>query len=188
MNESIANMTLLISPAMIKSLGPLDSNLNEDTIKAVIKYSQDTKIQQLLGTPLYVKLLHLIEDKEVCDAGNECFKELLDGYVKWILAWKVKGELVLDFSAKLRNAGVKYVVDANLQTPTTSDLWAIQQKWFDRADSYIVKLQNYMRCKNECFAEYQTYDCGWCCSDENAPDHTNGTHNPFFFPKNHCWL
>lgn len=179
MSNFADDMTLLIQPDGIKALGLMDRNLDESDVKPVIKFVQDDSIQNLIGTRLLQKLLDLVSSGEICNEGNECYKELLDGYLKWILAWNVMAECHVTFYTKLRNAGVVTVRDNYIQPVSYQDMKKIAADYHDKADSYKVKLQRYLSCECSCFPELRGVEAWW----EKRPDKVNGTHSPIFFPK-----
>lgn len=179
MNNFADDMTLLISPDAIKALGVMDKNLDDKHISPVIKFVQDDSIQNLVGTRLYQKLLELVRDKEICSEGNECYNEILSGYLKWILAWNVVAQCHVTHYTKLRNAGVITVSDSNIQPVSYETMKKIASDFHDMADLYKVKLQKYLSCNCSCFPELKGVNEWW----EERPDKVNGTHTPFYFPK-----
>lgn len=172
------NMTLLISPDAIKTLGVFDRNLNERQISPVIKLVQDSKIQSLIGTRLYERLLEMVEAGEVCDDGNECYAELLNGHLKWILAWLVASRCAVMFYTDIRNAGVITPTDTNFTPVSYETMKKVAADYADNADTYIAQLQRYLTCSCGCFPELREVTRWW----EQSADTTNVTDTPFYFP------
>lgn len=175
------DMMLLIAPDTLKSLGVIDANLDEKSLAPIIKFVQDDILQNILGTKLYDNLLELAGTDLICQEGYECYKELLDGFIKWILAWAVMAECYTVFHTKLRNAGAVRITDNNIVPVSYSDMKKVAQDARDKADSYIVKLQKYLTCNYKCFPELK--GCG--CYGEKSPDKINGTGSPFYFDVKH---
>lgn len=172
------NMVLLVSVDTIKSLGVLDRNLSEQNIAPVIKFVQDDTIQNLIGSRLYERLLFLVDNDSICDEGNECYLELLNGYLKWILAWQVRAQCNLVFHSQLRNAGVINMVDSSFTPISYSDMKKNKADISDMADSYIEMLKRYLSCNCGCFPELKGIDEWW----QISPDIKNVTNSPIYFP------
>lgn len=179
MSNFANDMTLLISPDAIKALGVFDKNLDERHIKPVIKFVQDDSIQNLIGTRLYQKLLELVASNTICQDENKCYSDLLNGYLKWILTWSVVAQCHITHFLKLRNAGTITIGDTNFSPTSYETMKKVASDYYDKADSYIVKLQRYLSCNCSCFPELRGVEAWW----EQSPDKTNGTHSPIYFPR-----
>lgn len=173
--------TLLVTTNALKSFGVFDTNINEHTVLPIIKYVQDEVVHNVIGTQLYEKLLDLINTDTVNVVNNECYKELLDGYLFYIMAWKVKAHLQLDIHEKTRNAGSVRVSDDRVYPNSYQDVQKIADQYHERGNKYLIELGKYLRCQcaNGCFPELRYFDnCWW----EKSPNESNPTHQHIYFP------
>lgn len=170
---------LLISPDTIKALGVMDMNVDEKALMPVIKFVQDDKIRQLLGDELYVRLLDVVASGQVCEDGFECYRQLLDGYIKFIMAWYVKAESFKDNHLKNRNSGAIMVNDANFRPMSFTEMMNAVIEFKSRATPYTIGLNNYLdSCSNSCFPGLSS--CA--CLGRKGPDKTNVTSVNMWFP------
>lgn len=171
--------SLLISAQDIKGYGVLDINVGEDILTPIVKYVQDEVIHNLIGTSLYDKLLDLIRTDEIKDEENEKYKELLDGYIFHIMAWKVKAECCVDFSEKVRNFGVGRVSDDRVYPDSWNDTQKVAAYFHNRADKYIIELSKFLGCNCNCFPELNHFNKWW----EKKPGKNTVVHSSIYFPK-----
>lgn len=172
--------TLLVNSNALKSHGFIDKNIDEHTILPVIKYVQDEVVHNVIGTALYEKLLELINNKTINEEVNECYKELLDGYLFYIMGWKIKAHMQLDFHEKTRNAGSVRVSDDRVYPNTYSDVTKIADQYHARGNKYMIELGKWLSCgcKSECFPELRHIENWW----DKPVNASNPTHQYIFFP------
>lgn len=173
------NDNLLISVQDIKGFGVLDSNVAEHQLLPIVKHIQDEVVHNLIGTCLYEKLLDLIATEEIRTAENEKYKELLDGYIFHIMAWKVKAESCVDMSYKVRNIGTATISDDRAYPASFSDTQKISAYFHNRADKYVIELGKFLSCNCRCFPELRCCENWW----DKKPNPTSGRHSSIYFPK-----
>ena len=66
----MANKALFLKVSEIKKKSIISGNLDPDKIIQYIEVAQGTHIQNYLGGKLYKKIMELIVDNEIDDAGN----------------------------------------------------------------------------------------------------------------------
>lgn len=77
----------LISEVKLRTFTDLDNNVDTALIKNAIREAQDIKLQYVVGTLLYEKLLDLVETDTIGDAENVEYKTLLDSYIQDFLLY-----------------------------------------------------------------------------------------------------
>lgn len=174
------NRSLLVSIDDIKAFGVIDINVHEHVLQPIAMYVQDEVIHNLIGTRLYEKLMELVETDEIDLDENECYKQLLRGYIFKIMAWKIKAESCLDLSEKVRNFGVGRVSDDRVYPDTYNDMQKTKRNFHDRADKYVVELGNFLSCNCNCFPELKEHTKWW----EKPANPDSGTHTYIYFPSN----
>lgn len=170
--------TLLISPSDIKNFGLLDINVDEHICTSTIKLTQDKWIRRIIGDKLLNKLIALIDSEEINLIENECYKELLDGYIFHIMAWHTLGELCMRLAEKVRNFGVGRVSDDRVYPDQFDDHRKVARWYHDQADLYTTNLAEFLTCKCSCFPELKEVHEWW----EKKPEKSNITHSFIYFP------
>lgn len=176
------NRQLLISINDIKNAGILDKNIDETVALAAANRVQDRIIRDLLGSRLYESLISMIIDESIYTEENEKYKELLDGYIFYIMAYRIKGELALDLNEKVRNFGVGRTSDDRVYPNSFQDLQQVRREYYDIADGYIVDLASLLKCHCNCFPELREFHHWW----EKRPG--SPTHSYFYVPSNNCCI
>lgn len=171
--------TLLVSVNDMKGIGILDANLDERTLLPVVKYVQDEMVHNLIGTKLYERLIGLIDTGEINLPANEHYKELLRGYIFYIMGWKVKAEACVDLNKQVRNFGVGTVSDDRVNPDGWSDMLKTSRFFHARADKYVAELARFIRCNCRCFPELDQKVKWW----EKAPEQSPSMRSFIYFPK-----
>jgi len=78
---------LFASTAYVKKKSIISGSVDPDKMLQFIETAQDMHIQNYLGTTLYKQLMLLISNGTITDVGNEKYRDLLDDYIKPMLAW-----------------------------------------------------------------------------------------------------
>lgn len=172
------NNELLVSVNDLKNFGVLDANINEHMCLPVVKYVQDEVIHNIIGTKLYEKLMQLIKDDTISLEENECYHELLNGYIFHIMAWKVKAEICIDVAEKVRNIGVGRVADDRFYPNSMAETKKAQNEFHIRADKYVTELGKWFTCKCSCFPELSDIASWW----EKKPNESYPTNSFIYFP------
>ena len=143
---------LLLSTDKLKKNTPIEQNVDDSVLKPYIKKSQDTHIQQILGTDLYNKILTDVQAGTI--TGD--YKTLLDDYIQpCLIEWSFY-EVLPFISLKITNKSIgrgnaDYLAEADL-----SDLKYLRNTVRDIAQFYGERIIGYLRQYSNNFPEYST--------------------------------
>jgi hypothetical protein len=147
---------LFISTAVLKQNTPIQENVDDSLLNPYIFKSQETHIQQILGTNLYQKIILLIETNTIGLPQNSNYKTLVDDYiVNCLIEWSFY-EVMPFISMKLTN---KSIVRGNAEFATEgdlNDLKYLRSTVRDLAEFYSQRVSNYLKQYNYNFPEYFT--------------------------------
>lgn len=162
--REVFDEVLLCSVATIKKDSILDENVDENMVRVVSLFIQDTIIEKVIGSCLFDKLRWLITNDAICERKYQCYRDLLDIYLKPIFIWGVPADTSIHIQYKQRNQGVIKAQDEYMQSSQLSELKYINQYYQNNMDFYITKAQKYLCCNYKCFKELCCgCKCG-CCS------------------------
>lgn len=176
-NENV----LLCSISDIKSWGILDENANEKLLLSALKYEQDEIIHNVIGSKLYDRLISLIASGDINKSELSVYKELLEGYIFFILAWRIRGEWAFICAEKSRNQGTG-VSDGNyFRNNSITDIYKVKDHFNNKADKYIIELEKWL-CHNwKLIPELREFTHWW----EKRPTKGNRS-SLIYFPKKGC--
>lgn len=103
---------LMISANEIKNLTQINYNVSDDYISAVVNDVQEVYLQEIIGTPLFLRLKELIRntynkvEDNLNDEINAKYNDFYQNFVKNYLKEKVEVELLVNINFKIRNMGV----------------------------------------------------------------------------------
>lgn len=149
--------TLLVSENSLREFSYIDKNVKGADLTLSIVFVQDNIVESLLGTNLFQKLLYLVNSGEIYQDGNECYKELLDGYLFNLIAYSVIADLQIPLTFQTRNKGNVRSEDEKLSVSTASDTKYIENYYKEKANVYRIRLFDYLKCNCDCFPELK--DC-----------------------------
>ena len=143
---------LLLTTDKLKANTPIQQNVDDSIIKPYIYKSQETHIQQYLGTDLYNKILSDVQSGSI--SGN--YKTLLDDYIQpALIEWSFY-EVMPFISLKITNKTIgrgnaDYLAEGDL-----TDLKYLRQTVRDVAEFYGERVIGYLRQYSNNFPEYST--------------------------------
>lgn len=73
--------TFLISENVLRTYTDINNNTDTELLKNSIREAQDILLQSTIGTNLYQKIITLVDNGTISDAGNSDYKYLLDNYI-----------------------------------------------------------------------------------------------------------
>jgi hypothetical protein len=148
---------LIIMPAVLKERTGLHDNMDDKLIYPEIKAAQDSYILPLLGSTLFTKILSDINN----DALSGNYKVLIDEYVIDTLCNYVLSELPPALNYQFWNKGVASKTTENSQQPSMSEMFAIVDKYKNRAENYAKRTMMYLRQNSPgLFPEYTQFVAG----------------------------
>lgn len=136
---------LLISDVMLKERTAVHGNIDPKLIYPEIKVAQDMYIEKLLGTALYNKLLDLIGNGTISDAGNAEYKKLLDRYIVDALLHYTMSGMVTTTSFQIWNKGVVRKQGVDTELPTMAEIVDLSNMYRNRAELYAERLRKYLK-------------------------------------------
>ena len=98
--------TFLISEAQIRSYTDIDNNVDTALVKNGIREAQDIKLQPIIGTLLYEKLISLVDAGTMGDSANANYKTLLDSYIQNMLIYAAYWYILDSIYIRSRNNGL----------------------------------------------------------------------------------
>lgn len=131
----------MIKSQVVKDRTAASDNIDDKLINPAIKSAQDTYIQSVLGSDLYNRLLDGIAANTL--TINE--KKLIDTYIVDALVWYTLSELPIMLGYKFFNKNVLKGQSEGEQTPTMSEMIELEERYKNKAESYIERLVNYLR-------------------------------------------
>ena len=143
---------LLVGVEKIKRFTAIQQNVEDNLIIPYIKKSQDTHIQEMLGTDLFNKIV----DEVSAGTITGVYKDLLDKYIQPCLIEWTFYEVVPYINFKLTN---KSIVQGNSEFATEvdlEDLKYIRSVSRDMADFYSSRLQGHLKENQQLYPEYLT--------------------------------
>lgn len=167
-NVRLGNV-MMISPDDVKAATYINYNVDDRTLGASIRETQEIHLRTIIGSNLYRRLQELIkaqvdeEEDNIDSEGNELYKELLDDYIHPYLEAKVQAVICLPISLKIRNYGVAKNSDTNIQAPTLKEIMALQKRYNTISAKYATLLSHYLCAHKEDFIELTQTTCN--CGD-----------------------
>ncbi|QDP50797.1 MAG: hypothetical protein GOVbin2181_39 [Prokaryotic dsDNA virus sp.] len=145
---------LFVTTKDLKRYSALSGNVDPDKLTYMIEVSQDTEVQNYLGTKLFEKLQNLIIAGTINDPVNAKYKTLLVTYVKpmsifWALVYFVP------FSAyTIANGGVFKGQTEQAVTVSKNEVDYLSNKYRDLAQYYTNNFIDFMIYNQSDYPEY----------------------------------
>ena len=146
--------SLFCSTAYVKRKSMISGSVDPDKIVQFIETAQDMHIQNYLGTNLYNKLQQLIIDETITDASNSHYKDLLDDFIKPMLAWYTQAEYIPFASYTLSNKGLFKHSSENASVLDREEIAGLANRANDKAVFYTNRLINFLCDNSTLFPEY----------------------------------
>ncbi len=164
--------TFLISEAKIREYTTLDNNVDSALIKNGIRESQDIKLQAVIGTLLYQKLISLVDSGDISTSAFADYKYLLDTYIQDYLLYAAEYYIIDSIFTRSRNNGLirpnggenSDVVD---RTGYNMRRQAIENKmeyYQDRLRRYLIEeevLFPELNASNKLYEQYPDYETAY---------------------------
>lgn len=156
---------MLISPDVIKANGEVDKNVDDTTIAASIRASQNIYLQGVIGTNLYRRLQSLVYNlikgygDNINDPENEPYKTLLDHFIRDVMQYKVASEICVRNSLKIKNAGVVQLSDANVNAVSLADIKYLKDNYDTYYNAALNRMVDFLKENRAAFPELDA-ECG----------------------------
>ena len=145
----------LLSEETLKDRTILNANVDTKFINQTIWDCQETHVQELVGTDLYVRLLTGVDQNNLTSDESE----LLDDYLTNVMLFRVLSEIPMVLSYKFLNKGVLKKTAENAESASMSELADIMKHYQNKAEFYeqrtIKYLQETILNDQTKFTEYQ---------------------------------
>lgn len=150
---------LLISEDYIKTNSGLNDNVWGSYLTPAIREAQDIKLQTILGTCLYNKIMECVKNGSIKEVDFVAYKDLLDNYIQVYLMYQTISDLVPIIGVKLTNLGVVVSNDEHLSNLSQTDRDRVQTYYEQRADFYGRRLQEFLLNNSTAFKELDECAC-----------------------------
>ena len=159
---------LFITTEDIKRYSVLSGNVDPDKFIYMVEISQDTEVQNYLGTKLLEKLQDLILAGTIGLPANAAYKTLLETYVKpMTIYWALV--CYMPFAAyTVANGGVYKHTSESSETVSKDEVDYLVEKYRDIAQFYTNNFTSYMIYNQSLFPEYNSNS-----EDDIYPDTSN---------------
>jgi hypothetical protein len=173
--------TLLISEAKVRAFSDLNNAVDSDLITNNIRVAQDLYLQDVIGTLLYEKIITLVDNSTIGDAGNSNYKYLLDTYIQDYLLYGAYYETLESIYLRPRNNGLLVPQGGENSAPADTSLYNQKRKSIsNKMEYYGERLRKYIIEEEALFPELQANNKLY----EQDPDYTTRYRAPFVFRKN----
>tara|TARA_R110002126_G_scaffold83486_1_gene203732 strand:+ start:520 stop:1035 length:516 start_codon:yes stop_codon:yes gene_type:complete len=159
---------LFITTEDIKRYSVLSGNVDPDKFIYMVEISQDTEVQNYLGTKLLEKLQDLILAGTINLPANAAYKTLLETYVKpMTIYWALV--CYMPFAAyTVANGGVYKHTSESSETVSKDEVDYLVEKYRDIAQFYTNNFTSYMIYNQNTYPEYNANT-----EDDIYPDTSN---------------
>ena len=159
---------LFITTEDIKRYSVLSGNVDPDKFIYMVEISQDTEVQNYLGTKLLEKLQDLILAGTINLPANAAYKTLLETYVKpMTIYWALV--CYMPFAAyTVANGGVYKHTSESSETVSKDEVDYLVEKYRDIAQFYTNNFISYMIYNQNTYPEYNANT-----EDDIYPDTSN---------------
>lgn len=159
---------LFITTEDIKRYSVLSGNVDPDKFIYMVEISQDTEVQNYLGTQLLEKLQDLILAGTIGLPANAAYKTLLETYVKpMTIYWALV--CYMPFAAyTVANGGVYKHTSESSETVSKDEVDYLVEKYRDIAQFYTNNFVSYMTFNQSDYPEYNANT-----EDDIYPDTSN---------------
>tara|TARA_R110002126_G_scaffold85959_2_gene207649 strand:- start:1169 stop:1681 length:513 start_codon:yes stop_codon:yes gene_type:complete len=146
---------LFASTTYVKKKSIISGSLDPDKMVQFIETAQDIHIQNYMGTALYKKVQTLIVDGTIADAGNQKYRDLLDDYIKPMLAWYAQAEFIPFAAYTLSEGGLFKHRSENSDEVESSEIAGLAERASQKASFYAERFVEFMCDNANDFPDYQ---------------------------------
>ena len=156
---------MLTSPKAVKAGSYITNEVSEEMIGNSIREAQEIHLQSIIGSNLLLRLKTLVYNEmqgyidSIDEAENADYKKLLDEYVEPYLIAKTQAGICIPITFKVRNMGVVYNSDTNVNNGGLDTAYAAQRRFNVLADQRATLLSMFL-CTNR--KDYPELDEGGC--------------------------
>lgn len=141
-----------ISETWLKDNSPMGKNVDIAEIYPFAKTAEDVYIQEIIGTPLYNRLIASLTASPKNTTANEF--ELLK-IIRNALMWYILYDSLPFFWIHIRNIGLVKQGGDNKETVSSSEMDKLRVELMDKAKFYSKGLVNYLQKNSSLFSQYR---------------------------------
>jgi hypothetical protein len=172
--------TFLLSEIKLREYTDLDNNIDSALIKNAIRESQDIRLQSIIGTLLYNKIMDLVDTNEIDLPANSNYKTLLDSYIQNYLIYAAYWYSLDAIYLRSRNNGLIQPNGGENSDAVDRSLYNLKRQSVEsKMEFYAEKLTEYIIEENTLFPELNDSNKLY----EQNPDYSNKYGSPFVFNK-----
>jgi len=161
----------------LKKRGFIHGNVDTDTLKICISRAQDMNIQEALGTPLYKKMIELVDDWLTNQTAIPAvYKELLEDKLQPALVAWTDERASVHLLYRITNKTVGQNEDQYIRASERKAAISLKDRLTKDAEFYTERLIGYLIDNCEDFPEYKDY----ICKRENVARAKSGYSKPFY--------
>lgn len=170
---------LLISEEQVKELTGINEAVDVRLLRPYIKTSQEMRIQPILGTDLYNKIL---TDR---DTLTGAYATLYTTHVQPTLSWYAVVDALPTIYKRVGNGGVFQNSPQNATVVSDSQFNITYQDYLGKAEFYAQRMSDYLINNSSSFAELYTAEGDDIISRQAQPFYGIGleNYNPKYFIK-----
>lgn len=166
--------TFLISENKVREFTSLNNSVDIELIKNCIRTAQDYRLQSIIGTVLYKKLLSDVENDSL--SGN--YKTLVDDYIQDFLLYAVYYETLEEIFIRPRNNGLLTPNGGETSDSVDLTVYNVKRESVENKMKYYAdQLTKYILEEEGLFPELQLANKLY----ETEPDYSTKYGSPFVF-------
>ena len=157
---------MLTSTNAVKAGSYITNEVSDETIGNSIREAQEVHLNEIIGSVLLRRLKELVYNKmngsvdAIDSEENAEYKTLLDDYVEPYMVAKTQAMICIPITVKIRNMGVVYNSDQNVNNNGLENAYAAQRRFNVLADQCATRLSMYLCSHKTDFPELSEGDCG----------------------------
>ena len=137
-------ITYLIDDSTLKQLNPLQQNVDPKLLQASIRRAQELFIQPLLGTILYKKMLDLVGNNTIDNAGNEKYATLYYDYIILTLSEYSAALFQQDLLIRTTNSNIGALTTNQQASISLKELQLLIDRQMNFAANYADALSRFL--------------------------------------------
>lgn len=164
--------TFLISEAKVRNFTTLNNSVDTELIRNCIRTAQDYRLQSIIGTVLYDKLISDIDSSSL----SGYYQTLVDDYIQDFLLYAVYYETLEEIYLRPRNNGLLKPNGGENSDPVDKDLYDLKRQSVENKMTYYAeRLTNYIIEEEANFPELNEGNKLY----EQNPDYSEKYKSPF---------
>jgi hypothetical protein len=146
----------LLSEETLRERTVISKDVDTKYLNQVIWDCQETHVQELIGTPLYKRLVEGVNAEDL--TSDE--KELIDDYITNVLCFRVLSELPMVLGYKFTNKNLLKKTAENAEGASMSDIRDVMEYYMNKAEYHSQRTIKYLCDKTSTgsvFPQYSEY-------------------------------